>query len=173
MAKKRKAKRASKSQGITINWGIIGLIVVIALLIGLWQINGKPQSEAASEYWPNVVRSLSADININGTVDASWRANTVAAPYEIVGYRVEMTPYGATSPTSVDLSMSEIGSTTLKGQTEPIYYASVKNTSMVLTTHGTVGVYPIFKHPQYAPNTKEIMSSGMKVSAMLNYKTSY
>jgi len=41
MAKKKRVKRAPKFQGITINWGVVGLIIVIALLIGFLQMTDK------------------------------------------------------------------------------------------------------------------------------------
>jgi hypothetical protein len=171
MAKKRKVKRASKSQGITVNWAIVGLIVVIALLIGLWQINGKPQSQAADEgaNWPKMVKELSADIRLNKDVSLSWRVITPAAPYKIVGWRVMTTASGAAESKVFDLSLSQVGSTTLQGQKEPLYYATVSDATMLMATHGTVELAPIVEHPTYAPNSKEIEHSGMTANAILEY----
>jgi len=170
MAKKRKARRAPKSQGITLNWAIVGLIVVIALLIGLWQINGKPESKAAdTDTWPQVVNQLSANIQLDGDVNLSWTINSVQLPYELVGYRVMTTPYGATAPKTFNLGIGEVSSTVLQGEKATRYYVTVKDPSMVMPGHGMVGLYPVERHPTYAPNSTEVESAGKLVSAMLEY----
>jgi len=173
MAKKKRAKRAPKSQpkGVTINWAVVGLVVVIALLIGLWQINGKPQSQAATVNgtWPKVVKSLSADVRLDKTVNLSWQVITPTAPYEVVGYRVVTTAAGATTPKTFDLGLSQIGSTTLQGQSTPRYYATITDPTMLLATHGTVELIPVMKHPTYAPGNLEVEYAGATTNAMLEY----
>ncbi|MFA5270693.1 MAG: hypothetical protein WC400_03770 [Patescibacteria group bacterium] len=171
MAKKKRVKRAPKSQGVTINWAVVGLVVVIALLIGLWQINGKPQSQAASDQanWPKVVSNLNADIRLDKDVSLSWSVIEPAAPYEIVGYRVKTTPAGATASKTFDLTMAQIGKTQLQGQQKTIYYATVNDAAMLMATHGTVELMPIMTHPVYAPNSKEVEYAGVTTNAILDY----
>jgi len=172
MAKRRKARRASKSQGITLNWAIVGLIVVIALLIGLWQINGKPESKART-YWPQVVSALNADVRLDGSVNASWRVAKLDPAYQILGWRVVTTPGGATKSEFIDLNANQVNTTVLRGQIESLYYATVNVPAMVVAARGTVQVMPIIKHQSYAPSSVEVPSAGMTTNAILNYKVSY
>ncbi|MBN2585635.1 hypothetical protein JXA59_03250 [Patescibacteria group bacterium] len=167
MAKKKRAKRAPKSQGITINWGIVGLIVVIALLIGMWQMADK--SEAQSGTWPALITRASATVRLNGDVDVSWRQLAVSPEYVISGYRIETLASGAQKSMVFDLNPNQINTTELSGQKGTLYYATVKDQAMTKAIYGDVWVMPIFTHAIYAPNSVNVLKSGQKVRAMLTY----
>jgi hypothetical protein len=167
MAKKRKAKRASKSQGITINWGVIGLIVVIALLIGLWQMTDK--SEADSGRWPQLMNNASATVFLDGDVNVSWQEYPLQPGYTVTGYRVVTQANGAAQPTNFDLSLSQVNTTTLTGKPGVLHYATVKDMAIVKAGYGTVRIEPIYMHAVYAPNSVNAPEAGQTVRTMLTY----
>lgn len=174
MAKRRKAKRASKSQGITLNWAIVGLIVVIALLIGLWQINSKPQSQAASSStvaqvnWKTMVKGLSAGVNkFDGKISLRW--DEVAVPgFEIVGYRVRVLARGADNADVFDLSMSQLSSNQAKGSPYVTRFASVTDMAIIKAIDGVVRVEPMIQNAVYSPSGQNQPAAGAQTTVILN-----
>ena len=174
MAKKKRVKRAPKSQGVTINWAVVGLVVVIALLIGLWQINGKPQSQAAGgntieqANWRTMVTGLAAGVNkYDGQVSVNWVEVPVSG-FEIVGYRISVLPTGASVPETFDLSMQEISSNQPKGSAYVTRYANVTAKGALKATSGKVTVDPMIQHATYSPNGQSQSAAGGSTTFMLN-----
>ena len=170
MAKKRRAKRAHKSQGVTINWGVVGLIVVIALLIGLWQMSDKSDAQSDAANLPKMITNLSADVRLNGELNMAWRLipPSAVSGLEVIAWKAVVMPRGAVTSTNFDIALSEVGSTTLQGDTKPWYYATVDMPPLVLATSGTVELMPVVKSPAY-PNGRDSAPSGAKTNVVLTY----